>query len=77
MEQKLIIFPEPYVNVLIQSARVTIVECDGRGVRVGLLVSNSEPHKYGRHINRGNTRKNSKRAVFSDIFTNRTETFGN
>ena len=68
---QLIIFPEPFVNFLLHSARITIVECDGRGVRVGLLVSNSNPHDYERQFVR-----NSTPAILSDIFTDRTETFG-
>ena len=36
---QLFIFPNPFPDFPLHSARVTVVECDGGGVRVGLLVS--------------------------------------
>ena len=43
---QLIPFPEPYHGIRVDRARITIVECDGRGVRVGLLTSQiTQPQK--------------------------------
>ena len=43
---QLVPFPEPYHGIQVDRARITIVECDGRGVRVGLLTSQiTQPQK--------------------------------
>ena len=61
---QLVIFPEPYKNFLLQRVRITVVECDGKGVRLGLLVSKTAD---------GNDNELEVRGT--DIFVDRTESF--
>lgn len=39
---QLIPFPEPYFGIRLQGVRITMLECDGKAVRVGLIISELE-----------------------------------
>ena len=65
---QLIVFPEPYKNFLLEIARITVVECDGREVRLALLVSNTDWSYQC-------TSKWYQRHQGTDMFVNRTENF--
>ena len=76
---QLIIFRDPYVNFSLQSARITVVECNGRSVRVGLLVSNTKTldQALSRTLQRQSYKSFLTTDNSTDILTGRTEGFDN
>ena len=85
---QLISFRKSFRNFPLQSARITVVECDGQGVRVGLLVSHTDTHDHDHHDRalsrhmRGHHGVNADLPpaptdVSTDISARRTEAFAN